>query len=169
VWDLEEDWATRSHNIPPALHALIFDRSQAKGTDADPNKVWQTFFDELGVTGPDFARFEYLPAINKLRVTNTPQNLAVIEAVFDEYAPRMIEVEMQIHAFRTQDVERLRLAGGVSVETMTTLRRGGKSKPVATATVLTKSGQEAVVKAVREQFDAGRQMGAGRLSDGEKG
>lgn len=149
-WDLEEDWATRSYSIPLDLTEHLFHSFHGQATDADPNKIWQAFFDDLGVAGPEFARFEYLPAIGKLRVTNTPQNLAVIEAVFDRFALRMVEVEMQIHAFRAKDVERLRLAGGVSVGALMALRQQGKARPVATATVLTKSGQEAVVKAVRE-------------------
>ena len=146
----DEDWATRSFNVPPALADRLFDGGESKAPAPDPNQVWQSFFDELGVTGPDFAKFEYLPAIGKVRVTNTTENLAVIEMIFEQFALRMIEVEMQVHAFRTRDIERLRLAEGVSVETLMELRRKGKSKPVAAATALTKSGQEAVVKAVRE-------------------
>lgn len=148
--DGDEDWATRSYSIPPALSERLFNPPEGQAVDPDSNKVWHAFFEELGVTGPDFAKFEYLPVIDKLRVTNTPENLAVIEMVFEQIAVRMIEVEMQIHAFRVKDIERLRLAGGVSVETLMALRRKGKGKPVATATARTKSGQEAVVKAVRE-------------------
>ncbi len=146
----DEDFVTRSYNIPYLLSARLFNRSAGLVPDADANKVWQAFFDHLGVTGPECATFEYLPSIGKLRVTNTPSNLAVIETVFDEFASRMIEVVMQIHAFRAKDIARLRLAGGVSVDTLMDLRHKGKSKPVAAATALTKSGQEAVVKAVRE-------------------
>ena len=149
-WDLEEDWCTRSYVIPEALSTRLFGPAKGSGSDADPNKVWQAFFEQLGVTGPEFAKFEYLPAIGKLRVTNTTENLAVIEMVFEQFALRMIEVEMQIQAFRARDIERLRLAGGVTVETLMELRRNGKARPVATATALTMSGQEAVVKAVRE-------------------
>ena len=148
---LDEDWATRSFNIPPALADHLIVNRDDQVSEADPNKGWQAFFDQLGVSWPlSYARFEYLPSIGRLRVTNTPQNLAAIEAVLDQFAPRMIEVEMQIHAFRVKDIERLRLAGGVSLEALMALRQKGKSKPVATATVLTNSRQEAVVKAVRE-------------------
>lgn len=57
---------------------------------------------------------------------------------------------MQIHAFRFEDIEQVRLSGKMSVEALMALRRQGKSKPVASATVLTKSGQEAIMKAVQE-------------------
>ena len=151
VWPMDEDWVTRSYTIPPALSESLF-RQHPDGAapDADPNKVWHAFFERLGVTGPDFAEFVYMPTIDKLRVTNTAENLDVIEKVIDAFALRMIEVEMQIHAFRAKDIERLRLAGGVSLEALMALRQKGKAKPVATASVLTKSGQEAVMKAVRE-------------------
>ncbi len=146
-WPLDEDGVTRSYNIPAALSERLFSRPDGAAPDADPNKVWQAFFDQLGVSGPAFAKFEYVPYIDKLRVTNTPENLAVIETVFDEFALRMVEVEMQIHAFRTKDIERLRLSGGESLESLMALRQNGKAKPVAAATALTKSGQEACVKA----------------------
>jgi len=149
-WSLDEDWCTRSYNIPQALTDSLFGSRAGQASAADPNQVWKAFFDQLGVTGPDFATFEYLPMIGKLRVTNTPENLAIIETVLEEFALRMIEVEMQIHAFRAKDIERLRLAGDVSVEALMALRQKGKAKPVAMATVLTKSGQEACMKAVRE-------------------
>jgi type II secretory pathway component GspD/PulD (secretin) len=149
-WSLDEDWATRSFTIPQALADCLFSSRADQASDDDPNKVWQTFFEQLGVTGPECAEFQYLSAIGKLRVTNTPENLAAIEVVLDQFALRMIEVEMQIHAFRAKDIERLRLAGGVSVESLMAMRRQGKAKSVATATALTKSGQEVVVKAVQE-------------------
>jgi Flp pilus assembly secretin CpaC len=146
----DEDWATCSFNIPPALADRLFSRLDGQVPSSDPNQIWHDFFEQLGVTGPEFASFEYLPGIGKLRVTNTPENLALIEMAFEQFALRMIEVEMQIHAFRTKDIERLRLSGGVSVDTLMALRRQGKSRLVATATALTQSGQEALVKAVRE-------------------
>lgn len=146
----DEDFVTRSYNVPPRLADCLFSGRAGKASEADPNKVWQAFFEELGVTGPDFARVVCLPTIGKLLVTNTAENLNVIEAVFDQFSLDLVEVDMQIHAFRTQDIERLQLAGGVTVETLTELRRKGRSKPVAASTALTKSGQEAVVKAVQE-------------------
>ena len=115
----DEDFVTRSYNVPPRLADCLFSGRAGKASEADPNKVWQAFFEELGVTGPDFARVVCLPTIGKLLVTNTAENLNVIEAVFDQFSLDLVEVDMQIHAFRTQDIERLQLAGGVTVETLT--------------------------------------------------
>lgn len=147
---LDDDWATRSFNVPQTLVNCLFNSRAGQASNAEQSKVWEEFFDQLGVSGPECAKFEYFPTIAKLRVTNTLENLAIIETIFEELALRMIDVEMQIHAFRTKDIERLRLAGGVSLEALTVLRQKGKSKPVATATVLTESGHEACMKAVRE-------------------
>jgi Flp pilus assembly secretin CpaC len=141
---------TRSYNIPQALVDSLLSSHNGQPSDTEPNKVWKAFFEQLGVTGPERAEFNYLPTINKLRVTSTLENLAIIEQVFEVFALRMVEVEMQIQAFRTADIEHLRLSGGMSLESLIALRQKGKSKQVASATALTKSGQEAIVKAVQE-------------------
>ena len=141
---------TRSYTVPQALEAYLFSSSNGQAPNAEPDKVWKAFFEQLGVSGPKWAEFSHLPAIGKLRVTSTAENLSLIEAIFERFSLYMIEVEMQIHAFRTADIESLRLTGGMSLESLMALRQKGKGKPVATSTVLTKSGQEAIVKAVRE-------------------
>ena len=141
---------TRSYTVPQALEKYLFSSRNGQAPNADPDKVWKAFFSQLGVSGPKWAEFSHLPAIGKLRVTNTAENLSSIEDIFERFALYMIEVEMQIHTFRTADIESLRLSGGMSLESLMALRQKGKGKPVATSTVLTKSGQEAIVKAVRE-------------------
>ena len=113
---LDEDWTTRSFNIPQLLADHLFVSRKDQVSDADPNKVWKAFFDQLGVTGPSFAEFEYLPTIGKLRVTNTPENLAIIESVFEKFALRMIEVELQIHARRHRAVAPFRRRVGGSAD-----------------------------------------------------
>lgn len=138
---------TRSYTVPGILSDYVY-KSQA--LDADRNKILKEFFVQLGIEGPDFDKCVHLPATGKLRVTDTPKNLAAIETVFDQFAMHMVEVEMQIHAFRTADIERLRLSDGVSLEALMALRQNGKAKQVASATTLTRSGQETIVKAVDE-------------------
>jgi|GEM_PF-1268723 len=141
---------TRSYTVPQELEAYLFSSSNGQTPNAEPDKVWKAFFKQLGVSVPKWAEFSHLPGIGKLRVTSTAEDLSVIEAIFERFSLYMIEVEMQIHAFRTADIESLRLSGGMSLESLIALRQKGKGKPVATSTVLTKSGQEAIVKAVRE-------------------
>lgn len=148
----DEDWATRSYDIPDALAERLFRGADGQTPARDPNQVWQAFFDELGVTGPEFASFEYLPTIGKLRVTNTPENLAIIDYAFDAAVrtDALVNIEVQVHAFRTKDIERLNLAGDETLDALLALRGAGKGKPVASASVWAKSGQEVVMKAVQE-------------------
>ncbi len=167
VWPDREEWVTRSYTVPPELADALFTKHDGQVSDVEPNKAWELFFEQLGVPRPsvrtndvfqctcgkthrDLTEYVYQPISGTLRVTNTPWNLAIIDQVFKVFALRKVEVEMQIHAFRTADIERLRLAGGVSLEALMELRQNGKAKPIASATALTKSGQEAIVKAVRE-------------------
>ena len=156
VLEIEPDYprdtelVTRSYTVPPALQTYLPENSSNQVPSANSEKPWKAFFEQLGVASPDLVEFTYLGAINKLRVTGTPKNLMILETVLDQFAERMVEVEMKIHAFRTADIERLRLSGDMSLESLMTLRREGKAKSVASSTVLTKSGQEAIMKAVRE-------------------
>jgi Flp pilus assembly secretin CpaC len=147
---MEEDEVTRSYIVPQVLEKYLFDNSDGKTPSADPDKVWKAFFAQLGVPGPEWAKFSRVPAIGKLRVTSTAEHLASIDRIFEIGALYMIEVEMQIHAFRTVDIERLRLSSGVTLDSLMALRQKGRGKLVATSTVRTKSGQEAIMKAVQE-------------------
>jgi hypothetical protein len=88
---LDKDFARGTYDIPPELARRLSDPPAGGG--GDPDKVWHAFFEQLGVTEPDFARFTNLPASGKLSVANTRENLAVIQQVFDAFALRMIEVE----------------------------------------------------------------------------
>ena len=159
VLEIEPDYSwdtklvTRSYTVPPALHEYLQhlpENPTNQVPSANPKKTWKVFFDQLDTASPDLVEFTYLSTFNKLRVTGTPKNLMILETVLDQFADRLVEVEMQIHAFRTADIESLRLSGGMSLWSLMALRTDGKAKLVASGTGLTKSGQEAVVKAVRE-------------------
>jgi len=141
---------SRSFTVPQALSDKLFHKRHGVASNAAPNTVWDEFFKELGVTGPTNATVEYFPFAKRLDVTNTRANLELVEMVFNHFAMRTVEVEMEIHAFSTSDIERLQLSGGMSLESLMQLRERGKSKSVATASVLTKSGQEAIMRAVQE-------------------
>jgi hypothetical protein len=112
------------------------------------------FFGAMGVKWPTGSSAIGLESasISFLRVTNTPENLEVFEKVLEDLTvyPRMLEVDVQIHAFPVEEIEQLRLSGDMSVEALMTLRKKGRSRQVASATVVTRTGQEACVKAVQE-------------------
>jgi hypothetical protein len=113
---------------------------------------FKNFFAELGVHWPVGSSISWLPRLGLLRVTNRYEELDVLDRVCKDSSlfPRMVEVDVQIHAFSFEDIEKLRLTGDMSVKTLMALRKNGNARPVASATVMTMSGQEAVLKAVQE-------------------
>jgi hypothetical protein len=131
--------------------ASLLSRISNVGENSDHAK---TFCSQLGVNWPMGSSLALLDAIGAIRVTNTPENLALFEKVLEDLSdappPRMIEVDVQIHAFPAEAIEQLSRSGTISVEELMTLRRKGKSSQVASSTILTKAGQEAVMKSVRE-------------------
>jgi hypothetical protein len=146
--DPDDDLITRLYPVQTSL------RERMSGTGENSYQDWKAFFAQMGVNWPEGSSVSYLASIGLLRVTNTRENLDVFEQVLDDWTvhPVMAEVEVQIHAFRPEDIEKLRLSGGVSVASLTELRQKGKARPVASATVLTKAGNEAVVRSVREML-----------------
>jgi hypothetical protein len=149
---------------PSLVDAVRFEADERRGdsgddgntsmpaVDADQN--WKLFFSRKGVTWPedDGASITYLSVIGRLRVENTPENLDLIYEILEEVNVPLclIDIDVQVVAFRPKDIERLKLAGGVTAESLTALRKRGKARLVSSASVVTKSGQEAVAKAVQE-------------------
>jgi type II secretory pathway component GspD/PulD (secretin) len=164
----EEGLITR---VYPVLTCMQERKSKADSSREGDGEMsdWKAFFASMGVNWPDGSSVSYVASEGLLRVTNTPENLAVFEQALEDInvCPRMVEVGVQICAFPTEDYERLRLSGDVSVDALLALRKKGRAKPVASATVLTKSGQEAVAKAVREMLyptELGVDGGSGALT-----
>jgi hypothetical protein len=112
----------------------------------------KTFYEQMGVKWPSGSSITYLAAFGKLRVTNTRENLDRFEQVLRDLnvLPCLLDIEMQVVAFRQRDIDRLLAGGGVSMESLVELRKKGRVKLVSTARASTKSGQEVIVKAVRE-------------------
>jgi len=169
--DPDDELITRLYPVQTSL------LERMSGAGENSYQDWKAFFAQMGVNWPEGSSVSYLVSIGLLRVTSTRENLDVFEQVLDDLTvhPAMVEVEVQIHAFRLEDIEKLRLSGGVSVASLTELRQKGNSKTVSSATVLTKAGNEAVVRSVREvlypsELDMdGSQRGSGITSGGGVG
>jgi type II secretory pathway component GspD/PulD (secretin) len=153
---VDEKNTTRIFPLPPSYSCASCERNGANaGLCAGENHTqhWAPFFEQRDVhlAIASSLSVKKLSSINLLCVTSSRQSLDEIEQVLEElFYSRKVEVDVQIHAFSTKEIEQLRLAGDMSIEALMTLRKQGKSKQVASATVVTKSGQEAIVKAVRE-------------------
>ena len=86
-----------------------------------------------------------------LVVYNTPSNLHRIrDALSSETRVLQIVLESTIVAFKTKDIEELQKVQGVSKDALFELARKGRSELISTARSITSSGQEVVVKNVRD-------------------
>ena len=47
--------------------------------EGDQENDWKAFFSDLGVTWPNASKIKYIKALGKLRVTNTEEQLAILE------------------------------------------------------------------------------------------
>lgn len=72
-------------------------------------EMLKSFFQELGVNFDGNARIAYLSSIGKLRVTNTPENLARLESLLEELnvTPYQIEVEARFVEVSQEDLNSL--------------------------------------------------------------
>ncbi len=79
------------------------------GSGASDSSMWKQLFTDLGVPFEGKASIVYLSSIGKLRVTNTPENLALFENVLEELnvTPYQIEVEARFVEVSQADMNSL--------------------------------------------------------------
>ena len=108
-------------------------------------------FTEMGVQWPTGSSIRYVPAIGKVVVANTAHNLAVFERALwiMDVVPTQLELEMQFVAFDQTNIAKL-AKSRIDVAGLTHLWASGRGELLAAPRVVTKSGCEAVVKAVTE-------------------
>ncbi|MDY5954158.1 MAG: hypothetical protein SPK06_01845 [Kiritimatiellia bacterium] len=78
---------------------------EAAQTDNETEK-WKKFFGDMGVLWPARSSIAYIESVSKLRVTNTPENLAVFEQVLQDLnvTPRQIEIEARFVEVSQKDL-----------------------------------------------------------------
>ena len=76
------------------------------GNDED---AWKKYFEEMGVSWPQNSRIKYIKAIGKLRVTNTADQLAILEQALNELnvTPFLIEIETRFVEVAQEDLNSL--------------------------------------------------------------
>ncbi|MCL1920559.1 MAG: hypothetical protein FWG50_05690 [Kiritimatiellaeota bacterium] len=145
VWDHEE--------VEQRIYDVSPDQHERMRTVTDDLKL---FFAGMGVRWPEGSSVEYDKGFGKLFVTNTPEQLVLLDQIIlpcpvcGFNRRHHVYAEVQIVAFRARDVEKLLLNGGMTKAALMALRKAGKSKPVATASAVANLEQEFCVKAVRE-------------------
>jgi type II secretory pathway component GspD/PulD (secretin) len=77
-----------------------------EGNDED---AWKKYFEEMGVAWPLNSRIKYIKAIGKLRVTNTADQLAILEQALNELnvTPMLIEIETRFVEVAQEDLNSL--------------------------------------------------------------
>ena len=167
--DDEGELLTRTYRLLPPLMACSFNTSDDTSDETQHDRNWKPYFEKLGVTWPHGSSIDIqMASFMQVHVTNTRVNLARIERILIDSGciPQLIDIDMQVVAFRPEDIEKLQLAGGVSKESLMALRKEGKAKFVATARTLAKCGNEAIMKAVQEVLYPTELCGSGQTKDG---
>ena len=80
--------------------------SEGGGSDEDQ---WKAYFADLGVNWPQNSKIKYIKAVGKLRVTNTEDQLAILEDALNELnvTPSMIEIETRFVEVAQEDLNSL--------------------------------------------------------------
>ena len=120
----DRDMATRSYTVLPSIQdraSSVFRElgtSRRGGAGGDPFAAvesaadsaqidWKQLFSDMGVQWPDGSSISYIPSINKMRVFNTPENLADVEKALEDLnvTPRQIEIEARFVEVSQTDLE----------------------------------------------------------------
>jgi type II secretory pathway component GspD/PulD (secretin) len=110
-------------------------------------------FQKMGVEWPEGSAIRHIPAIGRLIVTNTRQNLEIFEKVLAEIGviPSQVEIEARFVEFETADINRMTAQGGtVDYDSLNQLWQKDKGKLLCAPKVVTQAGEEATVKGVTE-------------------
>ena len=85
------------------------DDSSSLSTGSTDSDTLKRVFSELGVPFEGDAKIAYLPTIGKLRVTNTSENLALLEGILEDLnvTPSQIEVEARFVEVSQEDLNSL--------------------------------------------------------------
>ncbi|MBQ6011211.1 MAG: hypothetical protein IJL17_21955 [Kiritimatiellae bacterium] len=119
-----DELITRSYNVVESFVDRMNDASSGLknekagdfggggGGDAEggsDEESWKKYFEEMGVSWPLNSRIKYIKAIGKLRVTNTADQLAILEQALNELnvTPMLIEIETRFVEVAQEDLNSL--------------------------------------------------------------
>jgi general secretion pathway protein D len=78
-------------------------------SEGNSEASWKAYFEAMGVSWPQNSRITYIKAIGKLRVTNTAEQLSVLEQALNELnvTPTLIEIETRFVEVAQEDLNSL--------------------------------------------------------------
>ena len=111
-YNVVEDFVDRMNNASSDLKnqgAGEFGGGNNDSGEGDQENDWKAFFSDLGVTWPNSSKIKYIKALGKLRVTNTEEQLAILEDALNDLnaTPKMIEVETRFVEVAQEDLNSL--------------------------------------------------------------
>ena len=83
--------------------------AEAESGSSNSEADWKNFFAQMGVSWPANSRITYLKAVGKLRVTNTAEQLAILEQALNmlNVTPTLIEIETRFVEVAQEDMNSL--------------------------------------------------------------
>ena len=83
--------------------------SDSESSEGNSEASWKAYFEAMGVSWPQNSRITYIKAIGKLRVTNTAEQLSVLEQALNELnvTPTLIEIETRFVEVAQEDLNSL--------------------------------------------------------------
>ena len=113
-YNVVESFLDRMNNASSDLKdqkAGSFGGDSKEGDEAEGNQEaeWKNFFKMMGVTWPKNSAITYIKTIGKLRVTNTADQLAILEQALNELnvTPMLIEIETRFVEVAQEDLNSL--------------------------------------------------------------
>ncbi len=109
------------------------------------------FLSDLGIAWPSGSSVRYSSAVERLVVCNTRKNLDDIGQIMTNggcVTPE-IQIDLQFVSFDLTNIARVAVSG-ITIEKLTALWTNGCGELLAAPSVITKTGQEAVVKGATE-------------------
>jgi len=113
-YNVVEDFVDRMNNASSDLknqNAGEFGNNNNNNDSGDGGQEndWKAFFSDLGVMWPNGAKIKYIKALGKMRVTNTEEQLAILEDALKDLnaTPNMIEVETRFVEVAQEDLNSL--------------------------------------------------------------
>jgi type II secretory pathway component GspD/PulD (secretin) len=130
-----------------------FDEDEDKSTPGFALDSWKRFFKQMGVGWPEGSSIRHVPAMGRIVVKNTRNNLDIFEKTLRtlNVVPNQIEIEVQFVEFEMADMDRITAQGGrVDVDLLRQLWQDGRGRLICAPRLVTQAGEEATVKGVTE-------------------
>lgn len=123
-----------------------------KGITDQSDNDWKTLFEQMGVSWPEGSSLFFVPDLCQLAIRNTHENILLLEKIMasSSVMPLMIDIRVDFVEFNLDDLDLLAREGKLCAKELLAIWKSGGARLLCTPHLLTKSGNEGVVKGVTE-------------------